>query len=467
LGEETVWGGRWSCSPSPQPSPQATVLIGKLKVFIFKQMIHEDDEFAHAGGHGDERFFTGGEESGIKGFEDAVMADGAQGGHVEGATHGASPATDMAPAFKFPAVAIVGGDARQGGGRLRVKFAEFGHFCQHGGRHDRTDTGDGFQPFGFPGQFRIGGNEGGDGLVTFIDLFFQQFEQLAVLAQAERIGVMVGAIGFHGAGMDELTAALGHGRQLPLLGRKPGRHFGFEVGAIVGEDGGIDGIGFGAPALGPGEVTDAAGFDDADGNIGGLKRQHDRLFIAAGGFTNDVRSAVRAQQFEELGMTFGIIGEGVETAGEVELQRKLGNIEADMEDGYVLTHTCKDTSPGDWEVAVLKQRFEFRTMGTRETGLETHHAQAYARRGRFRARRCPPACRPEGSPSLACFRKPAKQDDWNIQGEGETISASLGICLVGCRMRRNLAGAARQRRPTNKGLEKVIGLVHLDSECPT
>jgi hypothetical protein len=39
----------------------------------------------------------------------------------------------------------------------------------------------------------------------------------------------------------------------------------------------------------------------------------------------------------------------VKTACEMELQRKLGNVEADIEDGMVvLTHTCKDTSPGDW-----------------------------------------------------------------------------------------------------------------------
>jgi len=30
------------------------VLIGKLEIIIFKEAIHEDDEFAHAGGHGDE-----------------------------------------------------------------------------------------------------------------------------------------------------------------------------------------------------------------------------------------------------------------------------------------------------------------------------------------------------------------------------------------------------------------------------
>jgi hypothetical protein len=51
----------------------ATVLIGKLKFLIFKQVIHEDDEFAHAGREGDEWFFTCGPEVLIEGFEDAIM----------------------------------------------------------------------------------------------------------------------------------------------------------------------------------------------------------------------------------------------------------------------------------------------------------------------------------------------------------------------------------------------------------
>ena len=62
-------------------------------------------------------------------------------------------------------------------------------------------------------------------------------------------------------------------------------------------------------------------------------------------------------------------------------------------------------------VAVLKQRFEFRTMGTRETGSETHHVGTYAEGERLRAHRRPPACRPEGGSSLAGFRKPAKLDN--------------------------------------------------------
>jgi hypothetical protein len=30
--------------PSPQPSPPATVLVGKLKFIIFKDMVHEERE---------------------------------------------------------------------------------------------------------------------------------------------------------------------------------------------------------------------------------------------------------------------------------------------------------------------------------------------------------------------------------------------------------------------------------------
>ena len=52
--------------------------------------------------------------------------------------------------------------------------------------------------------------------------------------------------------------------------------------------GDISGIGFGALALGAGEVPDPAGFQDADGEVGGLECTHDGLFVTAGGFTDDV-----------------------------------------------------------------------------------------------------------------------------------------------------------------------------------
>ena len=112
---------RFSLSP-------ATVLVGKLKFFIFEEVVHEDDEFAHASGHRHQWFFSGGEQARIKLFKNAVMPHGAQGGHVERTPHGPPTAADVAHALQHSAVAIIRGHARQGGGGLRVEFSQFEHF---------------------------------------------------------------------------------------------------------------------------------------------------------------------------------------------------------------------------------------------------------------------------------------------------------------------------------------------------
>src|SRR5580765_2130534 len=101
-------------------------------------------------------------------------------------------------------------------------------------------------------------------------------------------------------------------------------------------------------------------------------------------------------------MTFGIVGQAVRFFGQIELQRGLGNVEADVEDGgVVLTHTCVNTSRDGCRAEALKQRFEFRTMGRAERALRRITLRAYARRDRSRARRRPPACRREGDSSLS------------------------------------------------------------------
>ena len=167
-----------------------------------------------------------------------------------------------------------------------------------------------------------------------------------MLAPTERIGVMVGPVGFHGAGVDELAAALGDIGQALLLGRSGHGGGRFKGAAILGEDRGIDGIGFGPLALGAGEVADPGGFDNGDGEVGGLHRADHGLLIAAGGFADEVGARVGPEQLEELGVTSAVIGEGVELAGEVELQRKLGNIQADIEDRRVVhTHTYRIRAP--------------------------------------------------------------------------------------------------------------------------
>ena len=213
--------------PHPCPLPRATVLVGKLKFIIFEQVVHEDDEFAHAGGHGDQWFFSRGQQARIKLFENAVMPHGTQGGHVERTPYGAPPATDMAGSFLGSAIAVVRGDSRQGGGGLCAELSQFGHFRQDCGGHNWPHAGDSFQPPGFvPSRVGIRSNEGGDGLIALFDLFFQGLLEPAALAHTERIGVMLGAVVFGGAGVDELAAALADVGQPLLLGRCPGWRLG-------------------------------------------------------------------------------------------------------------------------------------------------------------------------------------------------------------------------------------------------
>ena len=421
-----VWIMR--CSKANSRIPRATVLVGKLKFIIFEQVVHEDDEFAHAGGHGNQWFLSRSQQARIKLFENAVMAHGTQGGHVERTPYGVPPATDVAGSFLGSAIAVVRGHSRQGGGGLCAELSQFGHFSQDRGGHDRTHAGDGFQPPGFVRQAGIRGNEGGDGLIALFDLFFQRLLELAGLAHTERIGVMLGAIVFGGAGVDELSAALRHIGQLLLLGRYRRCGNRLEGGTVVSEDGGVNGVGFGALALGAGEVPDTARFNNAHRDVRCLEGAHDGLFVAAGRFANDMRTGLGAQEFEELGVALTVIGQGIKTTRKMELQRELGNIEADMEDGgVVLTHTCKNTSPGD----------RWSPCSSNGSSLG-QWARAKHARGRITPKRMlgedvparAVALRPAGrraTPAWLAFASKPSQTNRKIQGEGETGS-SRGKC---------------------------------------
>jgi hypothetical protein len=219
-------------------------------------------------------------------------------------------------------------------------LTEFGQFGQHGEGDHRADAGNGGEAAGFLRQPSIGRDEFGEQLITLGDLPGQRFEELPGLAEAQRVGLMFGVILLGDARLEQLPPPLRQVGQ-PLLGGR-GRGGGLERAAIGGQHGGINGIGLGAPTWHPGEVTDAGGFDDADGETGGVEGAHDRLFVTARGFANDVRPWSGAQAFDEVGMTCGIVGQGMLVVGELQLQSELGNIQADMQDGGIVrTHTCR------------------------------------------------------------------------------------------------------------------------------
>ena len=308
------------------------MLIGKLEIIIFEETVHEDDKLAHTGGHGDEWFLSRGSQTQIKLFEDAVMAHSTQSRHVERAAHRPTTAIDSSDSVLATTIAVVRGYARQCGGGLGGQLSEFRHFGQHGGRDHRADAGNGLQPFGLAGKFRVLGDDRRDSGIALVDLFFQGFAELPGLAEAEGIRVVLGVVAFHRQHLDELPATLGEASKLLLLGRGWGGGRRLERRAVFGQHGGVNGIGLGALALSAGEVTDAPGFHNANGDARGVEDAHDGLFVTTGGFANDVRDGINAQAFEQLGVTFGVIGHDMKTACEMELQRGLGNVEAGVED---------------------------------------------------------------------------------------------------------------------------------------
>ena len=311
-------------------------------MIIFKEVVHEDDEFSHAGGERHHGSFSGSAQALVKLLEDAVMAHGAQGRHIQGTANGTTPATNGTLPFLSTTVTIVGSYSCQSRRRLLVERSQLGHFSQNCKGDDLPDSRDCLQTVGLMGQLGVLGDECSNGLVALVDLFLQKLDQLPALAAGESVCVMFGVVMFHNQQANQLTATLRTVRQLLLLGRSLRERSGLEGLAILGQDRRINGVSFGPQTLGARKVTYPARFQDTDRNACGLEGTHPQLFITAGGFTNDLGMGISAQVFEQLDVAFTVIGQGVKTACEVQLQRKLGNIEADIEDGsVVLTHTCR------------------------------------------------------------------------------------------------------------------------------
>ncbi len=150
------------------------MLRGKLKMSIFKEVVHEDDEFTHAGRHSDERFFTSAKQALIKFFEDAVITHGAERSHIECFADCPTATANGTETFLRAAVTIIGSNAGQSRCRLFIECPQLRHFRQDCRGYDWTDSGNALQSAGFVSQLRILGNECGNRLITLVDLFLQE-----------------------------------------------------------------------------------------------------------------------------------------------------------------------------------------------------------------------------------------------------------------------------------------------------
>ena len=185
------------------------------------------------------------------------------------------------------------------------------------------------------------------------------------------------------------------GQLLFLFGAGRGG-FGLQRLAIGGQDGGINVIGLGALAGGAREVPDAGGVQDADGHIGFMQCCDDVTFVTAGGFTDDVSTGVSGQEFKQPAMTGGGVGQVVDATGEVELQVKLGNIQARVDSGHsVLAHSCK------CELALVGRSINGSSLGHRHERfrLPAHLVSDQCQKVTNSSAPLPSACRRKAVPS--------------------------------------------------------------------
>lgn len=148
------------------------------------------------------------------------------------------------------------------------------------------------------------------------------------------------AILLHGAQRGELTAAddevpdeLGLG----VDGRSDGR---LQGGGELGDEAGIDGVGLGELADGAGEAADFEGRDDDDRKTLGQCGPDEGMLEAAGGFQDDTLEAVPTEAADERSNGARLVGdaESAVPLEEIDIQRRLADIDADIHGGTKFCH---------------------------------------------------------------------------------------------------------------------------------
>ena len=245
-----------------------------------------------------------------------------------------------------------------------VERAQFGQFGQHAQGGDRADTGDGFE---FLRSLVERGNLRAQGFELFFDLFqipFQSADQALRLTTQGRQCETFDLLALADEDFQDLHPATDQFGQLLFLFGAGRGGVGLQGLAVGGENSGINVIGLGALAGGAGEVPDAGGVQDADGHIGFMQGRDDVTFVAAGGFADDVSAGLAGQEFQQSAMTGGGVGQVVDATGEVELQVKLGNIQARVDSSHsVLAHSCK------CELALVGRSINGSSLGHRHKRL--------------------------------------------------------------------------------------------------
>ena len=197
----------------------------------------------------------------------------------------------------------------------------------------RADAGDGLQDvvLGFEGvggfdQFVHAGLEVEDLAMEKVDDLVDVFADLGRAVSGGVATILFGRE--HG---DELLAPVVKiAYFLEIFGRERPHGGGDDLGE-VGDDGGVDGVGFDKRAHGFGEVANLSGVDDDGGKAFGEQGAEGLFLIRACGLADDPFGRQRSNPGEELGDAFGGVVEAAPlvVGPNVDIEEILGDIDAE------------------------------------------------------------------------------------------------------------------------------------------
>ncbi len=246
-----------------------------------------DDEVSHQSDEGDFGGLAPGDEMLITVFQGGVVTAGDECGHVKRFARQRSAATDKTFALPAAAFSCMRSHACQGGGLGAIEFAQFRHFGQQTDQRFRADADDLLETVGFGLEGAILLEQGLDLLLEFLQVGAELAEERGVLFAQSRqcqVAALLGHVLGHRLELQAMAGQLAQGggggveRGLRARGGLP---------AKLGQQRGIDPIGFGAQGAGFGEVPHPRGFDNRHGDAGLVAGGHDGLLITARGFTDD------------------------------------------------------------------------------------------------------------------------------------------------------------------------------------
>jgi len=200
------------------------------------------------------------------------------------------------------AVVGEGSQADKGGDGLSGPVSEFGQVDQESTGDLRADADDGLEDvvFGFEGSGV--GDDAVHAVFEILDLFCEEGDDFVDIAKdfGRRALSGMAVVFLGGEHADELAATVAQIAEFQDFLRRKRADDGGDDLTEMGEDAGIDGVGFGELSGAFGEVTDLSGVDDNGGQSGSEQGADGGLLIRARGFEDDPLGSEGLNPSEEL-----------------------------------------------------------------------------------------------------------------------------------------------------------------------